>query len=83
MHSSIIELTLEPLDREDWAREDCFYDDEKVATFLNQTMRNAVRVLPISRMTKTLSLAVCLLLDTMTLSFSREKMLLIRFRKSG
>ena len=30
MHSSIIELTLEPLDREDWASEDYFYDDEKV-----------------------------------------------------
>lgn len=30
MHSNIIELTLEPLDREDWASEDCFYDDEKV-----------------------------------------------------
>ena len=30
MHSSIIELTLEPLDREDWAHEDDFYDDEKV-----------------------------------------------------
>lgn len=23
-------MTLEPLDREDWAGEDCFYDDEKV-----------------------------------------------------
>ena len=30
MHSSIIELTLEPLDREYWAHEDDFYDDEKV-----------------------------------------------------
>lgn len=30
MHSSIIELTLEHLDREDWAHEDDFYDDEKV-----------------------------------------------------
>lgn len=30
MHSRIIELTLNPLDREDWAGEDCFYDDEKV-----------------------------------------------------
>ena len=30
MHSSIIELTLEPLDREDWSYEDDFYDDEKV-----------------------------------------------------
>lgn len=30
MHSSIIELTLEPLDRENWSREDDFYDDEKV-----------------------------------------------------
>lgn len=30
MHSSIIELTLNPLDREDWAGEDCFYDDEKI-----------------------------------------------------
>ena len=30
MHSSIIELTLEPLDREDWSHEDDFYDDEKV-----------------------------------------------------
>lgn len=30
MHSRIIELTLEPLDREDWTGEDCFYDDEKV-----------------------------------------------------
>ena len=30
MHSRIVELTLEPLDREDWAHEDCFCDDEKV-----------------------------------------------------
>ena len=30
MHSSNIELTLEHLDREDWAHEDDFYDDEKV-----------------------------------------------------
>ena len=30
MHSRIIELTLNPLDREDWASEYCFYDDDKV-----------------------------------------------------
>ena len=30
MHSRIIELTLEPLDREDWAEETYFYDDDKI-----------------------------------------------------
>lgn len=30
MHSRIIELTLNPLDREDWAEETYFYDDDKI-----------------------------------------------------
>lgn len=76
MHSRIIELTLEPLDREDWAGEDCFYDDGKVdyVSELDDDERRE-RVLRISKMTKILSLVGCLLLGMRILSFSREKML--------